>query len=628
MVASNRWSMNHSSLLGSGAVLFLLAACSVQEDITILPPSSQEVILTALTEGNDGGTRTELDEDYSSVLWMPKESLSVFRGGEMAVFTSDNTEKSASASFKGVLPEAGADPFLYGLYPYSADATISKDIITTNLSADQEGVAGTFGNNLFISVARTTSFEMGFYNVCSGIRFMLDRSDIQTVSFLSNGGEPLAGRVSIGFDESGKPFVSKVSEGVSEVMLSAPSGKTFESGVWYYLVTLPVTLEKGYTILLEGEGVQGTVRSSNPISLNRNKFRSSELDGSRVDYKKESEYDIENAGVRSFLESVDYSNDPDYTKSEVSKYSGSDTPQPVSLSWDGAASSIWISTSPDLSNYRTISVSSSPAKVYNLIPGVRYFYSVVSKDGTVVKESCVIPKGPMRMIYGIAKNIRDLGGWQAGNRTIRYGKLYRGARVDDIQSDPSGKAIMLDDLGISIDLDLRGLPPGTQGGSGEMNPWKSTDPIEYVNIQLWNYFVASVNQYQIPSIAEGVSADQYQYAIRQIIGWLREGKVVYFHCHGGSDRTGTLAFLIEGLLGVSESDLSKDFELTYYSGSSRKRNGSTGWFYKPMVNYIRSFAPEKTIQEQVTAWAQTRHSDSVEPLTDSEIAELKQLLLE
>ena len=103
---------------------------------------------------------------------------------------------------------------------------------------------------------------------------------------------------------------------------------------------------------------------------------------------------------------------------------------------------------------------------------------------------------------------------------------------------------------------------------------------------------------------------------------------MYFHCHGGSDRTGTLAFLLEGLLGVSESDLSKDFELTYYSGSSRKRNGSTGWFYKPMVQYIRSFDPNGSITDQVTAWAKTRHSDRVDPLSDQEIEDLKRLMLE
>ena len=104
--------------------------------------------------------------------------------------------------------------------------------------------------------------------------------------------------------------------------------------------------------------------------------------------------------------------------------------------------------------------------------------------------------------------------------------------------------------------------------------------------------------------------------------------MIYFHCHGGADRTGTLAFLLEGLLGVSESDMAKDFELTTYSNSIHRRNSEGGWFYKPMVKYIRSFAPGKTIQEQVTAWAKTSHSEEVDPLTDQEIQELKGLLLE
>ena len=617
--------MNRYSHLVLWAVLCVFAACSAEEET--LQPSVPDVVLTATTEVGEP-TRTVLDVDYATVLWMPNEVISVFREGKMAAFMSSNTEKSSSAQFKGSLPEAGTDKFLYGLYPYSAEAKISKDVISTSLPAEQVAVAGSFGNNLFISVARTETYEMSFYNVCSGLRFMLDRSDIRTVTFLSNGGEPLAGKFSVGFDNDAKPIVTDVQAGNSEVSLSAPAGKTFESGVWYYVVTLPVALEKGYTIFLEGEGVQGTVRSSNSIVLNRSKFRSAKLDASRVDYKKESEYDIENAGVRAYLEQVDYTNDPDYSQSYVSDYSGSDKPNPVKISWEGTANTIRMSTAPDLSDSWEVSVSSSPGSVYNLIPGVRYYYSVVAADGSVLRESCVIPKGPMRMINGVTKNMRDLGGWKAGDKSIRYGRIYRGARVDDIQSNPSAKSIFLDDLGVDIDLDLRGLPPGTQGGSGEKNPWQPGDPIQYVNIQLWHYFVHQATQYPVPDISTGETSDVYQSTLRTIIGWLKEGKVVYFHCHGGSDRTGTLAFLIEGLLGVSEEDLSKDYELTYYSGSNRKRNSSTGWFYKPMIKYIRTFAPGGTINEQVTAWAKTRHSELVDPLTDQEIEDLKQLLLE
>ncbi|MBR5279835.1 MAG: tyrosine-protein phosphatase [Clostridia bacterium] len=40
---------------------------------------------------------------------------------------------------------------------------------------------------------------------------------------------------------------------------------------------------------------------------------------------------------------------------------------------------------------------------------------------------------------------------------------------------------------------------------------------------------------------------------------------IYFHCAMGRDRTGTLAFVIEALLGASETDLRMDFELSALS---------------------------------------------------------------
>ena len=616
--------LSHLLLL---TVLPVLTACTAKEQQSGFRPSSDGFSIPARFVGNSE-TRTVLDDDYTTVLWMPHETVSMFNSGEMAMFTSDNTEKAAVVKFSGQFGNGGKDSMYYGLYPYDKEAAISSGVITTSLPDVQQGTPHTFADRLFIAVGRSDTQDMGFYNVCSGIRFMLDRSDIRTVTLLSNGGETLAGKFSVAFDKSGVPVSKPADGGASEVTLSALDGKTFESGVWYYLVTLPANLEKGYTLFLEGDGVQGALRTSKPLALNRNKFRSAKLDASRIDYKKDSEYDIVNSGVRDYLEKVDYSNDPDYNRSDVSNYNGSDKPNPVKLSWEGSARTIRMSTSPDLSNYWEISVSSSPASVYNLTPGVRYYYSMLAGDGSVLHESCVIPEGPVRMINGVTKNMRDLGGWKAGDKTIQYGKLYRGARVDDIQNNPTAKSIFLNDLGVDIDLDLRGLPPGSQGGSGEKNPWRVDDPIQYVNIQLWHYFYHQASQYPVPEISTGESADIYQSTIRTIIGWLEEGKVVYFHCHGGSDRTGTLAFLIEGLLGVSEEDLSKDYEVTYYSGSNRKRNSSSGWFYKPMIKYIRTFAPGKTITEQVTVWAKTRHSDKVDPLTDEEIQKLKDLMLQ
>ena len=606
------------------AFLPVLLSCVAKEQDVL--PGPDETVLTARFVGGTE-TKTVLDDDYTTVLWMPHETISVFRGSEKAKFTSDNTEKAAVVKFSGKLNNGGSAA-LYGLYPYDKDATISSGVITTSLPDSQEAKAGSFDDKLFIAVGKTSDNELGFHNVCSGFRFMLDRSDIQTVTLLSDGGEPLAGKFSVGIDKDGNPTVKNVAEGTSEITLSAPSGKTFASGVWYYIVTLPTNLSKGYTLLFEGSGVQGCVRSSDPIALNRNKFRSAKLGSDRVDYKTENDYDIEDAGVRAYLENVDYSNDPDYTRSEVSNYAGSDRPQPVKLSWKGAAKTVRISTFPDLSGSWDVAVQQSPASIYNLTPGVRYFYSVLAADGSVLRESCVIPKGPMRLINGLLKNTRDLGGWKAGDKTVKYGKIYRGANLDDIQQDASKMDIVVNLLGVGVDLDLRGLPPGSQGGSGEKNPWKASDPVIYKNIKLWHYFVPSADKYLQVDVSPGETADQYQYAIRCIIEWLRDGKVVYFHCHGGADRTGTLAFLLEGLLGVSESDMSKDFELTTYSNSIHRRNGDGGWFYKGMVKYIRSFAPGKTMQEQVTAWAKTRHSDNVAPLTDAEIAELKSLLLD
>ena len=321
-----------------------------------------------------------------------------------------------------------------------------------------------------------------------------------------------------------------------------------------------------------------------------------------------------------FLEEVDYSNDPDYTISFArdyrSKHGANDRPLPVKISWDGgAAARIQMSNSPLFEDAFEVPAEASPAEVFNLVPGEKYYYKVLDADGKVLKQACAVPVGPMRMINGVVGNMRDLGGWKAAGGHIAYGKLYRGAALERISD--KGREIFLKDLGISVDLDLRGIKE-SEFKVGAVMP-------ETVYLKL------PVEK----NLGRGTGNTQelYQQAIRSIIGWLGEGRAVFFHCAGGADRTGSLAFLIEALLGVSESDLSKDYELTTFGrANTRLRNyrateEETHILYE-LVTYLRTFgAPGTSINDLALNWATTRHSDTVDPLTPSEIQLLRQYLL-
>ena len=596
----------------------------------------REVTLTA--EPGDVAAKSSRDA-AGKFYWSAGDEISVFRGTGTPnswKMTSTNTEPVAHAQFTGKAPVSALDNpdggKYYAVYPYSEENSFDGTYLTTTVPTAQVAAAGTFADGQFISIGCSDNLSMTFYHLCGGIKFSLNNTGITSVTLRGNNNEIIAGKVQVAIDANGHPQVNSVIEGSKEITLTCAGG--FQTGVDYFFVTLPVAFTYGFTVDF-GNGKTRTILNS--MTVNRAKFQRSQ---NAIDYIYDETCDIENAGVRNYLESASvaqaYNNDPNYTLSRVANFSGLDKPEPVKLTWTGGnASQILLSTSPDFSNPIAVSGTTSPVSVYNLIPGQKYYYKIIGNNNSVLKSACVTPVGPLRMIYipnynsSYVRNIRDLGGWPADGGHIAYGKLYRGSRLDDIQNsgNSSAKDYFLNTLGVRIDIDLRGLPPGSQGGSGEHDPWYSTDPIEYHNIKLWHYLVNGPNQFNDNiTISDGTSSDQYQYAIRQIIGWLGQGKPVYFHCHGGSDRTGTLAFLIEALLGVSELDLCRDYEVTYYSGSHRKRDGTAGWYYPELVKYIRSLG-SGTISDRVKIWAKTRFSNDVDPLTDSEIELLRSYMI-
>ena len=252
-------------------------------------------------------------------------------------------------------------------------------------------------------------------------------------------------------------------------------------------------------------------------------------------------------------------------------------------------------------------------EIYNLIPGRKYFYSV---EGDIPWKSSFIPKGPVRMIQSSTSNFRDLGGWIGEDgKSIVYGKVYRGAQIS------GDDELLFQSLGIGVDLDLRGKP----GSPGSVF---NQDYVLYKNIQVYQFMYSGGSSSSggggpsSDSSTEGYTAPLYREALSFVIDCLNQGKRVYFHCIGGADRTGTLAFLIEALLGVNEGDMSKDYELTsFYSERLRNDNGSCP--FKRLVFYLKNF-PGSTLQEKVTSWATTGEN----VLTLEKIQLLKDLMLE
>ena len=278
--------MNKRVFVAMSALLGLAACNAVEIDKTTLeniPTDKQEVIITATATPN---TKTVLDDDYLTVLWKPSEEIKIFSAGESSKFTSLNTEAGTVVQFRGMISVitgisegVGYDSNIYGLYPYDDDATLSNGVITTTLPSTQTAVADSFGDDLFITIGKSQTLSMGFYNVCSGLRFSFSESGYTSLTLSSNNGEALAGTFSVGFDNNGKPAIQSVSSPATSITVNAPSGG-FVANTWYYVICLPGTYTGGITLSATNGSGTGTYEITSSLTFERSRFKQvANLDG-------------------------------------------------------------------------------------------------------------------------------------------------------------------------------------------------------------------------------------------------------------------------------------------------------------------------------------------------------------
>lgn len=269
------------------AALFLYS-CTQElespESTPITEENLQEVILTAAMESQPE-TRTSRHSD-GKVYWSPGDKISLFYGpGQNGgiPFTSQNTEDALQAQFKGTIDVVTIggegtsldDITFWGIYPYREDNECDGSTITTTLPDLQTAKAGTFDDELFISMGKSTALNIAFYNVCCGIKFTVSHPNIERIEFSGNNNETLAGRVKIGYGTDGKPEVKSYLEPKSTITVVAPGGGTFQVGETYYLVMLPVQFTASMKMtFIQRDGNTAIRRwSSQSITFSRNAFK-------------------------------------------------------------------------------------------------------------------------------------------------------------------------------------------------------------------------------------------------------------------------------------------------------------------------------------------------------------------
>ena len=303
---------------------------------------------------------------------------------------------------------------------------------------------------------------------------------------------------------------------------------------------------------------------------------------------------IENRAVREYMADAlrTYTQNDDYKVSVVTKYNNSDI-YGKKLYWPNGKLVTWEPTVPpeeikeilitvgereDYKGAYTFNPDENDVSSYmirNLLPNRLYYYKVeeIQVDGTVTQmaHGKFRTEGQVRMIQvRNNSNIRDLGGWPTQYGVpVKYGRLYRSGSLE--RTTRQGRHDFVDNLGVVAELDLRHEVKRTTSCLGEDK--------DYLRISHGMY---------LSGIKE--KNDVYVTDLRWVIMRLHEGKNVDWHCAIGCDRCGTLSFLVEGLLGLSELDLCRDYELSTFSLSRKNKRVRSP--LKSMLNHIRTYGPK------------------------------------
>ena len=298
-----------------------------------------------------------------------------------------------------------------------------------------------------------------------------------------------------------------------------------------------------------------------------------------------------NLSAAGFLADVDYTeNANDYSVTKVIPYYSATTTYSKEEP-DGLKIKVPANTTLTVTqgNKTRSDVVSGAGVIYNMEP---------LKAGTFAfggKTYKIVPEGGVRMVYTPSVwNVRDLGGWACTGGRVKYGKIFRGGHFGNITD--ADKSTLVNWLGVATDIDLRN---NSETGSITTSPLGAG--VEYFHQSLDFYANA---------VSTSAASARTVAVLKKVMACVAANKPCYFHCMSGADRTATIAYILLSLLGVSQSDKDKEYELTAFSdeadgkrfrSSNYNVTNGNGWY--PLIKYFRDTYTGENDNEKVVAWA-------------------------
>ena len=310
---------------------------------------------------------------------------------------------------------------------------------------------------------------------------------------------------------------------------------------------------------------------------------------------------------------------------EIKRYRSD--PQPVRLAWEGNGPfEVEVTKRGEKEPWFKETVSSNRVDVWNLEIARTYDWEVRAGGESAKGWFRTEDLAPRLIRVPKVPNLRDMGGRVINGRRVKQGLVYRSSGLNNnatgifytydeiLQLEAEGKLAKMGYLGAKYSktlkagkeldknyLRLKRDRPKAPGTARLTEAWRKymcdklgikTDIDLRSNHERFGMtgsplgpgvkFVTMEDEYHGYASVHTSGAEDTRRVLRVFLD--RENYPIDFHCIGGADRTGSVATILHGILGLDDDEIWKDYQITAWQGGVNDAK-HLGWF----KSFVQSF---------------------------------------